>query len=576
MKANAFRRTIRSCFAAFLKPLESRTRPHRCAKRPGPVASDSIEPLEARVAPAAVVIYTDMDGDLVKITASKGPLDAADLSFVGGGSSGQLATLHLTDPGFDGARIIFSVTKKPGGDGLAHVGFINATGVDLDRVVVKGDLGRIHAGDATTTNDPGLNLLQVRTMGTLGLVTQDGGGNLVSTIMGKLGALKVAGDFTDANLTVAGGVDGQIGSVFIGGDLTGGAGTDSGQIFSRGAMDNVRIGGGITGGAGLNSGEISSGGALGDVRVGGNLTGGAGDGSGLIASFSAIGDVRIGGDLIGGAGIGSGQIFSTGALGDVRVGGNLTGGAGVSSGQIKSNGAMGDVRLGGDLIGGSIAGHNSLIDSGIIFSTGSIASVTLGGSLIAGSVSSTGSLTFCGAILADADLGPVKIGGSILGNSDNPAIVSAKGQDVKPTSGFDTAIASLTVKGDVRFAQILAGFDSRGNPMNADAAIGKVKVGHDWVASSLVAGAQDAGAPGFGVGDTLQSVGDTPLIARIASVTIKGSVTGSLAAGDNFGFVAQQIDKLTISGRSIALTAGPSNDNVLVAFTDDVHLLEVS
>jgi hypothetical protein len=131
------------------------------------------------------------------------------------------------------------------------------------------------------------------------------------------------------------------------------------------------------------------------------------------------------------------------------------------------------------------------------------------------------------------------------------------------------------VKGDVRFAQILAGFDDNQAPINADAAIGKVKVGHDWVASSLVAGAQDAGAAGFGVGDTLQSIGNTPLIARIASITIKGSVTGSLAAGDNFGFVAQQIDKLVIAGRSIALTAGPSNNNVLIAFTDDVHLLEV-
>jgi hypothetical protein len=593
--------------ASFLEPLEPGTRLHppatlRVAMRAGrcgQVASYSIEPLEARVAPAAVVTYTDTDGDVVKITASNGPLDAADLTFVGGGIDGQLATLNLTDPGFDGARIIFSVTKKPGGDGVAHVGFINADGVDLDRVVVKGDLGRILAGDATTADDPGLNLLQVRTMGTLGLVTQGGTGFLSSTIVGKLGALKVAGDFTEASI-FASGLDGQIGSVFIGGDLTGGVDVSSGTIGSNGAMGNVRVGGDVIGGVGDFSGAIGSSGAMGDVRIGGGVIGGTGSTSGRIFSSGAMGNVRIGGDIIGGADAGSGQItseamgdvrigggiiggtggssgeiFSVGAMGDVRIGGDLIGGMGNFSGVIYSNDTMGDVRLGGNLIGGSISGSASLNMSGVIFSTGRLASVTLGGSLIAGHDLSTGTLTRSGAIVTNDDLGPVKIGGSVLGDSTNLALISAKGQDVKPTSGFDTTIASLMVTGDVRFAQILAGFNTGAVPANADAAIGTVKVGHDWVASSLVAGAQDAGGPGFGVDDTLQTVGDTPLIARIASITIKGSVSGSLAAGDNFGFVAQQIDRLAIAGRSVALNAGPSNDNVLIAFTDDVHLLEV-
>jgi hypothetical protein len=104
-----------------------------------------------------------------------------------------------------------------------------------------------------------------------------------------------------------------------------------------------------------------------------------------------------------------------------------------------------------------------------------------------------------------------------------------------------------------------------------------VKVGGDWVASDLVAGAQEAGSAGFGVGDTLQAVGDTGLIARIASIAIKGSVSGSLPVGDNFGFVAQQIDKLKIGARTFTLTPGASSpaDNILLPFTDDVHLLEV-
>jgi hypothetical protein len=65
----------------------------------------NIEALETRTAPATLSLtYTDADGDLVKITVSRGgtvapPLDATDLVFVGGGSSGQLASLDLTDPG---------------------------------------------------------------------------------------------------------------------------------------------------------------------------------------------------------------------------------------------------------------------------------------------------------------------------------------------------------------------------------------------------------------------------------------------------------------------------------------------
>src|SRR5687767_8076388 len=182
-----------------------------------------IESLESRIAPASVfVTYTDVDGDLVKITASNRgavapPLDkVGDLAFVGGGTDGQLATLTLTESGFDGASIVFTVTKKAGGDGLAHVGFINAGFGDLDRVIVKGDLGRIMAGDLATADDPGLNLLQVRTMGTLGLVTQGGAGDLRSFIVGRLGAVKVAGDFTDASLVVTASIatDAQLGALF--------------------------------------------------------------------------------------------------------------------------------------------------------------------------------------------------------------------------------------------------------------------------------------------------------------------------------------------------------------------------
>ena len=158
----------------------------------------------------------------------------------------------------------------------------------------------------------------------------------------------------------------------------------------------------------------------------------------------------------------------------------------------------------------------------------------------------------------------------------NRALIIARGQEVPPATGFDTAIASLSVGGDVRYARVLAGFDYFQALDNADASIGAVKVGGDWSASDLVAGAQDTGNTGFGLGDTLQAGGSPTVIARIASISIKGAVTGSIIVGDNYGFVAEQIDSVKISGRALKLDDGPSNDSILIAFTDDVRVLEVS
>jgi hypothetical protein len=139
------------------------------------------------------------------------------------------------------------------------------------------------------------------------------------------------------------------------------------------------------------------------------------------------------------------------------------------------------------------------------------------------------------------------------------------------------AISSVRVRGDVVHAEILAGFGFNLASGNADASIGGVSIGGDWIASSLVAGAEDQGAVGFGLGDTLQLVNDDPLrTARIAAISIAGAVRGTAGAtGDHFGIVAQQVSSLRVGGVAVALTAGASNDNRLIAGTDDVRVLEV-
>ena len=564
----------------------------------------AIEPLEARIAPAAIFHYTDVDGDKVTLTSSTGV--SADLGNAAHVVGGQLQLLDLQTAMFGNefrdADITLSVVKAGGGDGLANIGFINATGVDLGKVTIKGDLARIVAGDAVTADDPGVKSLNVRTLGVLGLAT--GAANLDSVITGALGTMKVARDFSDAQLRVN---NGGIGAVKIGGDLTGNIQDFTGYIGSAGNIGSITIGGSLVGGgataflglSGGSSAKIFSGADIGPVKIGGNLIGGGGGGSAIIESTGAIGTVdirgsivagsiesgrifagttlgavKVGRDIIGG-GHNSGQLRSGGAMGTVQIGGDLIGGPGSVSGGLFSGGAMGAVKIGGNLIGGKPDPTQSLNQSGAIVSAGRIVSVAITGAIFGGKDGSIGNVVASGAIIAGDDIGTISVGRGIFGELSAPVTIIARGQAVKPISGFDVAIGKITIKGDVQFARILAGFDESQMPANADASIGVVKVTKDWRASSIVAGAQDAGANGFGAGDTLQSVANTALVARIASITIGGDLTGTSYALDQFGFVAQEIVTLKIGGRAAALTAGKSNNAFPIAFTTDVAVLEV-
>jgi hypothetical protein len=409
------------------------------------------------------------------------------------------------------------------------------------------------------------------------------GGNLVGgafesgriEIAGELGDFTVRGSIIGSEGSISGTVRAaEIAKVTIGRDLRGGDGGGSGAINAD-TIGTVKIGRSILGGGGDESGAITAL-TIGPVSVGGDVDGGGGERSGIVNSFFSIGDVRIKGSLHGGGAQGSGQLVAGGNIGTVQIGGNVIGSSFADTGKIVGI-RVGHVTIGGNLIGGSFASAVPRADSGVI-SAGTLDGVTIGGSLIAGandpSVPVAG---VSGGILAQT-LGPVVIGGDILGSVTNRALIVTTGQQEKPASGTDFALASLTVKGDVQFADILAGFNIFDRtPLNADASVGPVTVGGDWRASNLVAGAEDTGAPGFGNGDSLQTADNTSLIARIAKITIGGDVLGTgLTIGDHFGFVAEQIDALTIAGRKIKLTTGPNNDQLIsIGSGNDVKLDEV-
>ncbi len=405
-----------------------------------------------------------------------------------------------------------------------------------------------------------------------------GGGNQCGRIesTGKISELIIRGSVVGGDADSGYVIAAEIGKLTIGGDIKGGSGNGlSGVIKANGALGPVTIGRSIIGGGGADSGRISATG-IGPVTIGGDIVGGSGPGSGLVDSFLGIGKMRVKGSLLGGRGPDSGKITAGGGISELIIDASVRG-SGFASTGIISTIHLGRVTIGGDLVGGDFGAGTTRGDSGLI-TAGDIDSVTIRGNLIAGGDATTNPPTGASGAIIAGTIGPVVIAGSIIGNDTNHALIVARGQQVKPGTGDDLAIAALTVRGDVQFAEVLGGFTGFNKvSANADASIGPVTVGGDWRASSLVAGAQDAGAPGFGLGDRLQSVDNTALIARLVRVTISGDVLGTAQViNDHFGFVSERIEAITIAGRKIPLDPGPViNDNFLLSATGDIRALEV-
>ena len=102
-----------------------------------------LEPLERRKLLSVVIspggnaaTYTDVDGDHVRITVSKGKFVPADFTSVPAGVGDEIQEIDLTTGHFNGANLIVQVKKAASGDGQVNIGYINATGHDLGVVKV--------------------------------------------------------------------------------------------------------------------------------------------------------------------------------------------------------------------------------------------------------------------------------------------------------------------------------------------------------------------------------------------------------------------------------------------------------
>jgi hypothetical protein len=227
-----------------------------------------------------------------------------------------------------------------------------------------------------------------------------------------------------------------------------------------------------------------------------------------------------------------------------------------------------------------------------VFNSEGVGKFTVGGSIHGGGVTSgsdigtvnIGGDLQSGALAASGQIKTTKVFGSVSAEDPtHPAVIAAMARTDSSKPKDAIAIDSLLVRKDVENAQILLGYQQQTsgkvvtyNPKNADASAGKVVINGDWTASSLVAGIFDATADGFGRNDTvIPHDSTTEISSRIASVVIKGTATGSTAAGDSYAITAQEIGKVMIGGRKIALSKDEKDDVLIDGENGDFRVVEV-
>jgi hypothetical protein len=267
--------------------------------------------------------FTSPDGDPVTIRVSKGTLHVEDFTLFPAGNGSQLGLVDFREKAeFNGTNFSITAKRAPGtaaGPRTVDVGFIDATGIDLGKVVIGGDLGRVASGSALDSK-PALQSLNAKSLGFRGLETQLEGGSLRSELAGTLKAIKL-GRMDGAMLSVSG----DIGKLSVKGSVL------ASQIQSDGRIHSIRVGGDLAGGAAgdailsalgtLDPASNSRAIALGAISIGGSvdhahILAGYDRAGAAVNSAVRIGPVRVGtnwiaANLVAGAIAGSDALFGT-------------------------------------------------------------------------------------------------------------------------------------------------------------------------------------------------------------------------------------------------------------------------
>lgn len=260
-------------------------------------------------------------------------------------------------------------------------------------------------------------------------------------------------------------------------------------------------------------------------------------------------------------------------IGGVRHGDGL-----VNIGELDASGlALGNIGIGGDL-GQFHLGSGTTVAAARMFVLNSFG---LAGLTTQGGVNASLTSTFAGTLplfivktsvdgvlLAGAKMGTVRIGGDL---TDSQFVLS--GVSIPKTAAAANVLTQLTVGANFEHSRVLAGFSAFGG--NPNVQIGNIRIGGNWVASTVDAGIS-ADADGFyGTADDSVLTGLVTVGSRIASIVIKGQALGTFAPGGHFAITAQQIGAVTIGQTRLPLQK-PAKDHFLaLGSTGDLFLNEV-
>jgi hypothetical protein len=246
----------------------------------------------------------------------------------------------------------------------------------------------------------------------------------------------------------------------------------------------------------------------------------------------------------GSTGIDLAKVVIDGDLGQIDVGDGNAAKPALGALSVYSMGrfGLGTQGAGGslqsDLAGGvsAVAVANDLIGAQLRITGGAVGSMKVLGDLSRA------------ALTTDATIGVLSVSGSVIASE-----ISALG----PQSGANKlAIAGITIAGNLDRSQILAGTDAAGRIGNPDAAIGAIKIGRDFIASTIAA-AVDKRLGGFGNTDDRLFPGGTAAIAKIAAVVIEGTARSGAV-------LAEEIVAERVADVAAPLRKGPGNDDLEV------------
>lgn len=442
------------------------------------------------------------------------------------------STFTIIDAGID-VQISGTFDGLPEGSTFASNGRrfqISYTGGDGNDVVLttvapQDDLALSADGRSATFTDVDGDRVTVRT--TRGQFAADGSDFVLASrtdARSQLQTLKLGPSFAGANVTISAKPGPGGGNGFVNVGFLDAAGVDLGTVKISGDLGRVLAGtpGGDAKVPALKSLSVQSIGLLGATtqEAGGSITSTL---QGGLPKVTIFGDLR-------------GSLFVVGAvgakIGTAFIGGSFTAGSGNQF--ISADGDIGSLTIGGDI-------RSAAPDSAVISSGGLIGALT--------------------------------VGGSIRGASAAPMGITAFGQINAPAAGMDFAIKKIAVRGTVESTFILAGFSQA--QTNADASIGSITVGGDWIASRITVGTNSGQDFAVGTDDdakfttnAVQEARDHPtLFSTIGSLVIQGQALGTVGISDMNGIVAERIGKARIGTRTLAFANDDSPEGFFAAPT---------